>query len=236
MSIAFFIIIFVVSLFVMITLHELGHFIACKRSGVVVEEFSIGMFGPRLFSRTRGDTTYCFRPVLLGAYVKPIGENDSTVPGGLAAQRPRVRFLVFAAGPVANIILAFFVLSAFLAIEPSFPIRTGEMPWIEGEGVMVQVTPASDGEEKPATEAGIQTGDIITRIGDTEIVKSDDLGDAIQLSDGAPTAIYVQGSEDPLVVEPEYDPADKRWKIGVLTCWGVATAVNDDSPAKGSIE
>ena len=77
---------FILILSVMIVLHELGHFIACRRSGIVVEEFSIGMFGPRILSTQRGDTIYAIRPILVGAFVRPVGENDPDVPGGLASQ------------------------------------------------------------------------------------------------------------------------------------------------------
>ena len=58
----------------LIFIHELGHFLAAKRSGIRVEKFSIG-FGPTLIGFTRGETEYCISVVPFGGYVKMAGEN-----------------------------------------------------------------------------------------------------------------------------------------------------------------
>ena len=58
----------------MILLHELGHFIAAKRFGVLVHEFAIGM-GPKIFSFDKGETKYSLRLFPIGGYVKLEGEN-----------------------------------------------------------------------------------------------------------------------------------------------------------------
>ena len=69
MSVAIIIILFLVTLFVAIYFHELGHFIATKRAGVKVEEFGIG-FPPRLFGIRRGETIYSVNAIPVGAFVK----------------------------------------------------------------------------------------------------------------------------------------------------------------------
>ena len=58
----------------LIFVHELGHFLVAKRSGVTVLRFSLG-FGPRLFGFKRGDTDYCLSLIPLGGYVKMLGEE-----------------------------------------------------------------------------------------------------------------------------------------------------------------
>ena len=65
----------IVALFVMIMLHELGHFVAAKRSGMKVTEFFVG-FGPRLWSFTRGETEYGVKAVPLGGYCRIIGMTN----------------------------------------------------------------------------------------------------------------------------------------------------------------
>ena len=79
MSLPLIIILFVVSLFVAMCLHELGHFITSKRAGVKVEEFGIGI-PPRIFGIKRGETIYSLNAIPIGAFVKAAGENDPTVP------------------------------------------------------------------------------------------------------------------------------------------------------------
>ena len=99
MSLALIIILFVVSLFVAMCLHELGHFVASKRAGVKVEEFGIGI-PPRIFGIKRGETIYSLNAIPIGAFVKATGENDPTVPRSLAGKGPWTRLGIYAAGPV----------------------------------------------------------------------------------------------------------------------------------------
>ena len=64
-----------VGLLVSITLHELGHYLAAKRSGMMVTEFFLG-FGPRIWSFRRGETEYGLKLIPAGAYVPIIGMNN----------------------------------------------------------------------------------------------------------------------------------------------------------------
>jgi regulator of sigma E protease len=226
MSVVAIIITFIISLFIMITIHELGHFILSKRNGVIVEEFGI-CFPPRIVSITRGDTKYSFNAIPLGAFVKTAGENDPEVEGGLASKSPWVRMKVFAAGPLANILLAFVILTGFFLIE-------NEMRWVEGEGVMVQVM-----EDKPAESVGVEFGDVITQVDETEINslgsgRSGDLYGALDEDEEEAKTFVVQRNGEILefTVQPEYDSEDKRWLVGIVPWWGFVTEVDEGSPAE----
>ena len=77
------IIAFIVVFFVLVLVHEFGHFIFAKRSGILVREFSIGM-GPKLIATRRNHTTYTLRLLPLGGYVRMAGwqdEDDEIKPG-----------------------------------------------------------------------------------------------------------------------------------------------------------
>jgi regulator of sigma E protease len=228
-EIVLFLVIFIVSLFVMITLHEFGHFVACKRSRIPVEEFSIGMFGPQLVSVKRGETVYAFRPVLIGAFVRPIGENDPDVPNGLAAQGSWVRFKVFAAGPLANIALAYVILSGFFAMET-------DMSWVEHEGIMIYEVE----EGSPAEAAGIEPGDFILSIDGDEIEGVQDIQDALELAGEDSVNLIVGSNEETeeVMVQPEYDSEADRRKMGVTLAgfWGLVSDIDEGSIAAGSIE
>ena len=85
--------------------HELGHFFAARFFKVEVEEFGIG-FPPRLATLfTSKGTRFTLNWIPLGGFVRPKGENDPSVPGGLAAANPWVRLGVLFAGPMMNILL-----------------------------------------------------------------------------------------------------------------------------------
>jgi regulator of sigma E protease len=105
----------------LILLHEAGHFVAAKATGMRVESFFL-FFGPTLWSFKRGETEYGIKAIPLGGYVKINGMNpEEEMPPGeehRAYHRQKVwkRIVVAAAGPAVNIVLAFVILFAVFRI------------------------------------------------------------------------------------------------------------------------
>lgn len=96
---------FILGIAVLIFVHELGHFLAARLLKVEVEEFGIG-FPPRLVKLfERNGTIYSLNAIPLGGFVRPKGENDPSIEGGLAAASPWVRLGVLFAGPLMNLIV-----------------------------------------------------------------------------------------------------------------------------------
>ena len=223
------ILIFVAILFFLITCHELGHFLASRRAGIVVEEFGIG-FPPRLFSVKKGQTIYSINLIPVGAFVRPTGEDDPTVEGGLAGKGPWTRMGVYAAGPLVNIVLAFVFISAFFMGVVTTRI-TGN------QGIMVH----SVSEGSVAEQAGIRAGDVILRIDGALITEFGDISDAVNETPQTPKTVVLQrgGVElEPITVLPQYDEDRDRYILGVsLSAWlDTVTAVVADSPAAGVIK
>ena len=146
---------FFVTLGVLITFHELGHYSVARACGVRVLRFSIG-FGKVLLKRTdKHGTEWAISLIPLGGYVKMLEEPT---PGGAADERHcsfkskpvAARFAIVAAGPVFNLVLA-VVLYAILNLvgvnEPA-PIVSAIPP------------------NTPAAAAGLQAGDRITSVGE----------------------------------------------------------------------
>lgn len=145
---------------IMVLVHEFGHFIVAKWCGVRVETFSIGM-GKRLFGVRRGDTDYRLSLLPIGGYVKMAGDAPGEAPSGDPGEfnaHPRWhRFLIVLAGPVANFILAVFIMT----IVSMFHHEIDD--YLSG--------PATNDytiQETPAAKAGIQPGDRIVHYADTE--------------------------------------------------------------------
>ena len=96
---------FIIVLGILITVHELGHFLVAKALGIGVERFSIG-FPPKLVGFMRGGTEYCISWIPLGGYVKLKGEGPDEVvedpedPALFSARPPHQRAGVILAGPV----------------------------------------------------------------------------------------------------------------------------------------
>jgi regulator of sigma E protease len=147
-----YIISFIIVLGVLVLIHEIGHFIAARRVGVRVERFSIG-FGPEIAAKVVGDTRYRLAVFPLGGYVKLAGEDETPdrppKPDELPAKRPWEKIQIFAAGSVANIILAFILMPVvfMIGIEvPSFFESKPVIGWVESGS--------------PAELAGLKTGDM----------------------------------------------------------------------------
>ncbi len=214
------ILLFIVSLFVVILVHEFGHFIASKRIGVAVEEFGIG-FPPRLFGRMWKGTLYSINALPIGAFVKSKGENDRNVEGSLAAQGPWRRLFVYVAGPGANILLAFLLLTVFFALP------RGE---VVSDGVLVYQVQ----EDSAAHEAGLQPGDVIvTADGDT-LRTWNDLQAALAVDsteDSIQIEVLRNDSQFPLDVTPEYSETLGRNIIGITLGRNIVTAIEPGSPA-----
>src|SRR3954453_22024590 len=110
-------------IFMLVVLHELGHFAVAKWTGMRVERFSIG-FGPMLLKTRRGETEYGVAPIPLGGYVKITGMNPEedlppdVAPRAYYRQPVWKRIVVILAGPAMNVLIAFLILF-FLAFGAS---------------------------------------------------------------------------------------------------------------------
>ncbi|MEE2727854.1 MAG: site-2 protease family protein, partial [Candidatus Latescibacterota bacterium] len=109
---------FVIALGVLVFVHELGHFLVAKWSGIRVERFSVGM-PPRMVGFKYGETDYCLSWIPFGGYVKMAGQADvgsdeiTGAPWEFPSKSVWTRMAVVAAGPFMNFLFAFVAL-AFL--------------------------------------------------------------------------------------------------------------------------
>ncbi len=124
-----------------IFVHEFGHFITAKLSGVRVNEFAIGM-GPKLFSFTRGETKYALRLLPIGGYCAMEGEDeDSPDPKAFNNRPVWKRILIVAAGGIMNMLFAVLLMTTLAAQEDVFVTnriaKFHENSKLEAAGVMV---------------------------------------------------------------------------------------------------
>ena len=146
---------FAVVLGIMVLVHEFGHFAVAKLCGIRVEAFAIG-FGTRLFGYVHNGTDYRINLLPLGGYVKMSGDapgEATSDPGDFNAHPRWQRVLIALAGPVANFILAFFL----LFVVAHFHHEVDQ--YLNGVAVLDYV-PAGT----PAANAGIAPGDTILDI------------------------------------------------------------------------
>jgi regulator of sigma E protease len=166
------IIIFIVVLGALIFVHELGHFLVAKKSGIRVDEFAIG-FPPRIFSWVRNGTRYALNLIPFGGYVKIFGENpdedslakdakDSFVNKSKSTQAS-----VLIAGVLFNVLFAWILFSWAFMI--GFDVQKDTFNFVDNESAKTQVVVVE--ENTPAERAGLLEGDEVfsLRKGDEEV-------------------------------------------------------------------
>jgi regulator of sigma E protease len=154
---------FLLVMSVVVFVHELGHFLVAKRSGIFVEEFGFG-FPPRLVKLgERNGTVYSINAIPFGGFVRMRGEDDPSLPGSFASAPKRARTLTLVAGATMNFLLA-IVLLAVLTVLTGVPDESRPGTIITGIAA-----------GSPAEQAGLQIGDRLVAADGTPLASVDDL-------------------------------------------------------------
>ncbi len=203
--------------------HELGHFLAARAAGIHVEEFGLG-FPPRLRTLFHaGGTRFTLNAIPLGGFVRIAGEDDPEVEGGLAGASKRVRAMVLLAGPLANVLLAFFAFTAAYKFAAPDPERV----------IFTAVEPAS-----PAEAAGILPGDEVLLVDGIPIDGFRSLVEAISERAGRQVSLTLLRDGQRIVVNlvPRPNPPEGQGPIGVRlgnptrqVGWGEAVRIGAQS-------
>jgi len=200
---------FLLVLGVLIFVHELGHFLVARWYGVRVLTFSLG-FGPKILKITRGGTEYCVSAVPLGGYVKMAGETTSDeragAPDEFLSKSKWVRFQVYLAGPVMNILLAVIGTTVVLAGGADVPKYYTSAPVI-----------GTVAEDSVAAKAGIQIGDRVLSVNGQAVPTWDDLEMAILPKANMELDLVIEraGVQQTLKVVPASETKYEFGKLGV---------------------
>lgn len=185
----------------LIFIHELAHFIVAVRCGVKVHEFGIGL-PPRLrkLGTWRG-TDFTLNWIPLGGFVRPEGEFDPALPRGLAASTPLKRLAIFAAGPIANLVIGFLI---FIA------------GFISGWPDQVRLLEIVDGS--PAQAAGLRVDDVLLRANGIDLHQPGDLVDQSYAHIGQSMLVDVQrnGQIISTVIVPDTSWSPEGRPTGVI--------------------
>lgn len=204
MTIFWTIAVFLLVLTPIIIIHELGHFWVARFFKIRVDEFGIG-FPPRAKTLFwRNGTRYSLNWIPIGGFVRPAGEDDPTVEGGLASSSPKARFFVLAAGATANFILGFFIfMFAFMLGRAKYDTNKVAIGKLFENGV--------------AEITGLQLNDVFFSVngkevkGDSELLRGE-----VSTHVGQPIEVMIErnGQQIPFTMVPKPSEADPN--IGVL--------------------
>lgn len=197
--------VFVFGLLVLV--HEFGHFITAKMTGMRVDEFAIG-FGPKLLSRRHGETVYSLRAIPLGGFNDIAGmdpDNNTAGDRGYCEKPVLSRMVVILSGAAMNFvlpILLFFTIFATLGVgKPSTePIIGDVIPGMSAEAV------------------GLRAGDMILSVDGQTVTTWQDFTDKLKnVSAGQDIRLeYKRGEQvGTVTVTPKYLEQEKRALVGV---------------------
>ena len=164
--------VFVVGLIVSVFLHEVGHFVTARRSGMKVTQFYMGM-GPRVFSFQRGEVEFGLRALPVGAFVRIVGMNNldecdpQDEPRTYRQQSYPKRMLVITAGSLMHLLIAIVLFVGIYSTAGRYG-DTGEL--------LIYGAPAVD---SPAEKIGLREGDQILAVDNQKIGSRRELINAI---------------------------------------------------------
>ncbi len=215
---------FFLGLCVSIALHEWGHMSVAKRFGVKVTDFMVG-FGPRLWSRQRGETEYGLRAIPLGGYIKMIGMFPPTSKIGndeygklVPADRDRAFFRLTAprkaaimlAGPFMNLVLAVALMGVAvigIGTPQAVPKIAGVLSCLGGA--------ESCETASPAMVAGLRSGDQVREIAGRQVSTWEELSEAIDRAAGQTVTFDIDRDGVPLQMLVSVAPYEKGGAVGI---------------------
>ncbi|MCD6401202.1 MAG: site-2 protease family protein [Anaerolineales bacterium] len=194
----------VVAISALIIFHEMGHFIVARLFKIKVEEFGLG-YPPRMLTlfEFKG-TKYTLNWLPFGGFVRPSGENDPSIPGGLANANPWKRIAVYAAGPLTNLLIGVF-LYAIIFSQIGAPDTS--------KVIVFEVS-----KNSPAEQAGIESGDIFLTVNKHPIESTNDLKNQIDSHLGETISMTLIRNEEEfsLNLVPRENPPEGQGAIGII--------------------
>ncbi len=244
------IVVVVIGILVSVALHEVGHMLPAKKFGVLVPDYAVG-FGPALWKKKIGETTYALRAVLLGGYVKIVGMYAPARPGTplvgrrgkptLAqeareasaeeippGQEARAFYLLSAPKKIAVMLggplmnlLICFVLSAITMMGIGAPTASRTIA-----SVPATIQTSSGEIASPAYEAGVLPGDTVTAWNGTPVATFADLQKAVGATPEGESAVLTverDGASVDLTVSPVTGAQGARY-VGVTAGYEYVSA------------
>lgn len=193
---------FLVVLIPVVLIHEAGHFWAAKLSKIRVEEFGFGLPPRAITLAERNGTIYSLNWIPLGGFVRPAGEDDPDVPGGLAGASKRARLFVLAAGAGANFLSAILFFWLAVLFTPMVAIA--------------EVVP-----DTPAALAGLREGDVVLAIDGQQVTNVTMFRDTVAARAGENITLLLQRGDVQVDVSvrprlpSELDPSGNEGALGV---------------------
>ncbi|MDF2612654.1 MAG: site-2 protease family protein [Clostridia bacterium] len=193
------VLIFILIIALIVVVHEWGHYIMAKKSGVLVHEFAIGM-GPKVWSVKKGETLYSLRAFPIGGFCSMEEEvGNSNNPRAMCSKRPWQKLLIVSFGAMMNFIFAWILLT----------VLAGYVGY--GNNVIKTLD-----HNMPAAQANMLVGDKIIAIQGIKVNRLSDIEEVVKDKDKTYVFTIVRGDAEPFSVElkAKWLENEKRARFG----------------------
>lgn len=221
-----FIAIFILTILILVIIHELGHFLAAKKFNIKVLEFGFGI-PPRAWGKKIGETIWSINWLPFGGFVRLLGEDESDPDvldnkRSFAAQKVSKRILVVVAGVAMNLLLAwllFYVVLGTQGFKTKLPLLadynfTGINQTVESAIIVGNIANGS-----PAQSAGLKDGDRIIAINGEVVQSSDRFVEEVKANAGKEITLTVSDIQDQerrdVTLTPRENPPEGQGALGV---------------------
>jgi regulator of sigma E protease len=207
-------IIFIAALSILVLVHEFGHFVAARKTGVRVEEFGLGL-PPRIVGKKIGQTIFSLNWLPIGGFCRLLGEDqiggdesDKKNQRGESFQykKPWQKLLIVLGGVLMNLVLAIVIFSVVYTIL-GVPVETN------------RVSVVAVSKDSPAEKVGLKVGDVIMKVGEINIKKADELIKEVEKYKGESVVLEIGGAiyESPVQVKIDIreNPPEGEGSMGV---------------------
>ena len=208
----------------LVLIHELGHFFVAKKSGVLIEEFGIGL-PPRLWGKKIGETIYSVNALPLGGFVRLHGEQgeipktekeDENKNRGLYAQKPLKRILILGAGITLNFLLGFVIIWGLFIAGHDIAVTDNNTNVTDRRVVIISIA-----KQSPAETGGLLPNDIVKNVTNEAqkiiIQTTDQFTNLMKEWSGAELRIAIERQNKPMTitVTPRPNPPEGQGQLGV---------------------
>jgi regulator of sigma E protease len=229
-----FIVVFIITILLLVVIHEFGHYIACKKFNIKVLEFGFGL-PPRIWGKKIGETLWSINAIPAGGFVRPLGEDEDLDAKGLIAQEkkeweersfqtqtPGKKILVVAAGVVMNLLLAwvlYWIVLGAQGFQVQVPLITDHKFFgatQTNEKVFLVDTVSAD---SPAQKAGILSNDRLVAVNGQALTSTDQLISFTKSEAGKPISVTLSDFQNKkrhdVTLVPRANPPANQGAIGI---------------------
>lgn len=238
-----FIIIFILTLLILVVIHELGHFFAAKKFNIKVLEFGFGI-PPRAWGKKIGETIWSLNWLPFGGFVRLLGEDESDPEvldnkRSFASQAVWKKITVVVAGVAMNLLLAWVLFYIVLGVQ-GFKTKLPLLSDYQFTGVNQKVeTAVVIGEvvaDSPASQAGLKQGDRVVAVNGNQVVDSSKFVEEVKANAGKPVTLTISDLQDTkrreVSIVPRENPPAGQGALGVSLAGLETVNLSFDTPAQ----